>query len=105
MKVINREILSLADAGCSFIQLDEPVMMRYPEEAVDFGIDNVAACFSGLPDGVTSVMHLCCGYPEYLDQSGYQKADKGLYAKLAEMLDRTGVDQERQFLMTNPPPS
>ncbi len=42
---------------------------------------------------MTSIVHLCCGYPEYLDQEGYQKANKEWYSRLAEQLDETGVAQ------------
>ena len=36
----------------------------------------------GLPEGITSIVHLCCGYPTYVDQNDYMKADKTLYIKL-----------------------
>ena len=52
---INQEVLGLARAGCQYIQLDEPVMMRYPEKALAFGLDNLAKCFAGLPQGVGKV--------------------------------------------------
>ncbi len=48
---------------------------------------------SDLPSQVTSVVHLCCGYPTYLDQDDYLKADKDNYSRLAELLDNTGVSQ------------
>ena len=47
----------------------------------------------GVPDNVTTVVHLCCGYPSYLDHEGYKKADKQLYVKLASLLDKTGINQ------------
>ena len=52
---INQEVLELARAGCEYIQLDEPVMMRYPDKALAFGLDNLAKCFAGLPQGVGKV--------------------------------------------------
>ena len=52
---INQEVLELARAGCQYIQLDEPVMMRYPDKALAFGLDNLARCFAGLPQGVGKV--------------------------------------------------
>ena len=42
---------------------------------------------------MTTVAHLCCGYPSYLDHEGYKKADKQLYVKLAPLLDQTGINQ------------
>ena len=47
IKVINTEILSLAKHGCKVIQLDEPVLMRYPEQALAYGIKDVQRCFEG----------------------------------------------------------
>ena len=48
IKVINTEILSLAKHGCKVIQLDEPVLMRYPEQAIAYGIKDVQRCFEGV---------------------------------------------------------
>ena len=50
IKVINTEILSLAKHGCKVIQLDEPVLMRYPEQALAYGIKDVQRCFEGNPN-------------------------------------------------------
>ena len=46
-----------------------------------------------LPEDCTSMVHLCCGYPSYVDQDDYKKADKTLYAKLGPQLDGTGIKQ------------
>ena len=48
IKVINQEILSLAKHGCKYIQLDEPVLMRYPEKALDYGVNDTIKCFEGI---------------------------------------------------------
>lgn len=42
-------------------------MMRYPDQALEYGIDQLLSCFDGVsaPDVVKTV-HLCCGYPDYL---------------------------------------
>ena len=40
IKAINKEVRALADAGCKHIQIDEPVLVRLPEIALDFGIDH-----------------------------------------------------------------
>lgn len=45
IKCINVEVRALADAGCKYIQIDEPVLVRLPEVAMDFGIDHLARCF------------------------------------------------------------
>jgi len=93
IKVINQEILSLAKHGCKYIQLDEPVLMRYPEKALDYGVNDTIKCFEGLPEDVISAVHLCCGYPTYCDQDDYMKADKNLYKTLAPLLDNSGIKQ------------
>jgi len=90
---VNKEILALVEHGCKVIQVDEPVLMRKPQEAIDYGVQDLAACFKGVPSSVTTAAHLCCGYPSYLDHEGYKKADKQLYIKLAPLLDKTGINQ------------
>ena len=47
LEIINKEILSLAKHGCKYIQLDEPVLMRYPENAESYGIQDAGKCFKG----------------------------------------------------------
>lgn len=89
---LNAEVLSLAAAGCSVIQIDEPVFARKPDIALDHGVENLERCFHGLPDGVTRVMHMCCGYPNRLDHEDYPKADPKAYFQLAEAVDRSCVD-------------
>jgi methionine synthase II (cobalamin-independent) len=42
-----QEVLSLAKHGCQYIQIDEPVLMRYPEKAHHYGVTDVARCFKG----------------------------------------------------------
>ena len=90
-EALNTEILALAEAGCRWIQIDEPLFARYPEKALDFGIENLARCFHGVPEGVTRVMHMCCGYPEELDQTDFMKADRAAYFTLADALGEAGV--------------
>jgi len=93
VKCINAEILALAEAGCKYIQIDEPVMMRYPDAALSYGLDNLASCFVGLPAEVTKIIHLCCGYPDKLDTDEYPKAPKTNYNLLAPKIDSLGFDQ------------
>ena len=42
-----KEILALVEHGCKVIQVDEPVLMRKPQDAIDYGIEDLAACFKG----------------------------------------------------------
>ncbi len=90
-RALNAEIRALAEAGCRWIQVDEPLFARYPEKALAFGIDNLARCFDGVPEGVARVMHMCCGYPETLDQDDFPKADSTAYFTLADALAEASV--------------
>jgi 5-methyltetrahydropteroyltriglutamate--homocysteine methyltransferase len=91
-EAINAEILSLAEAGCRWIQVDEPVFARKPEAALAYGVDHLDRCFHGLPQGVRRVMHMCCGYPDRLDRDDYPKADPDSYPRLAEAVDGSCID-------------
>ncbi len=90
-EALNAEIRALGEAGCQWIQVDEPVLVREPEKSLDFGIDSLERCFHGLPRGVTRVVHLCCGYPDRVDNESYPKADPRVYFRLAEPLDETDI--------------
>ncbi len=90
-EALNTEIRALAEAGCRWIQIDEPLFARYPEKTLDFGIENLARCFHGVPEEVARVMHMCCGYPEKLDQTDFMKADRAAYFTLADALGEAGV--------------
>ena len=89
---LNVEIRRLAEAGCRHIQVDEPLFARLPDEALDFGIENLERCFHGVPDGVTRTMHMCCGYPDKLDETDYMKADSEVYRRLARAVEASIVD-------------
>ncbi|XP_072018697.1 5-methyltetrahydropteroyltriglutamate--homocysteine methyltransferase-like [Amphiura filiformis] len=90
--VINAHILQLVEAGCKHIQLDEPVFAREPANALAYGMDNVVLCFQNVGPNVARYIHLCRGYPDYMDHDDYVKADKGSYLKLADKLDGLGFD-------------
>ena len=90
---LNFEIRALAKAGCRFIQVDEPLFARNVERALDYGVECLDRCFDGVPDDVTRVMHMCCGYPEKLDDKSYHKADPSSYFRLAEAVDASTVNQ------------
>lgn len=89
---LNAEILALAEAGCRYIQIDEPLFARKPQEALAFGLENIERCWQGVPAGVVKTMHMCCGYPNYLDQADYAKADPQAYFDLAQAVDESVVD-------------
>lgn len=84
---LNVEVRALAAAGAKVIQIDEPLFARKVDDALAFGTETLARCFAGTPGEVTRAVHICCGYPNYLDQSDYHKADPGAYFRLADALD------------------
>ncbi|MGI9414244.1 MAG: hypothetical protein ACR2PM_11280, partial [Hyphomicrobiales bacterium] len=90
---LNYEIRALAEAGCRYIQVDEPLFARRVDAALDYGVECLERAFDGVPDGVTRVMHMCCGYPNHVDDQAYHKADPESYVRLADALDRSSVQQ------------
>ena len=89
---LNAEVRALAEAGCKYIQIDEPIFARKPDAALAYGVGTLAACFEGVPADVTRVMHMCCGYPNKLDDTDYPKADPDAYRQIARAIDGV-VDQ------------
>ncbi len=49
-------------------------------------------CFHSAPEGVVRVPHICCGYPDVLDNKSYPQADPGAYFQLAPALDSAKID-------------
>ncbi len=92
-EALNTEVLVLAEAGCKYIQVDEPVFARKPQEALDFGFENLDRTFHGLPDEVRRVVHMCCGYPNALDSTEYLKADAQSYFDIAAAIDDSSIDE------------
>ena len=92
-ETVNKEILSLVEAGCKYIQVDEPLFARQVDDAVRFGFEGLEHCFHRVPKGVTRIVHMCCGYPDHLDDEDYKKADPDSYSKLANYVDEAGFDQ------------
>ena len=90
---INKEILKLVDAGCRYIQVDEPLFARQVDDASSFGMEGIERCFYGVPRDVTKIMHMCCGYPDHLDDKDYKKADPDSYHQLASEVDALNIDQ------------
>jgi 5-methyltetrahydropteroyltriglutamate--homocysteine methyltransferase len=90
---LNFEIRALAEAGCKYIQVDEPLFVRKVDDALSYGIECLDRCFDGVPADVTRVMHMCCGYPGHLDDKDYLKADPTCYQQLARAVDRSSVQQ------------
>jgi 5-methyltetrahydropteroyltriglutamate--homocysteine methyltransferase len=88
---LNEEIKALAEAGCTWIQVDEPVFAREPEKAIAFGIDNLDRSFFGVPEYVKRAVHICCGYPDQVDNEAYPKADPSAYFQLSDGIEASSV--------------
>ena len=90
---INVEIKRLVDAGCKYIQVDEPLFARKPENALNFGIKNLERCFKDLNNqSIEKITHICCGYPDKLDAVDYPKAPLDSYSKISKALDESIID-------------
>ena len=89
---LNKEVLELAQAGCRHIQIDEPVFARKPEAALDFGFDHLERCFHNCPDDVVRTVHVCCGYPDRLDNPNYPKASRESYFQLADAFEASSIN-------------
>lgn len=59
IKIVNNEMAILADAGCKFIQLDEPSFACHPEHPEEF-IEVLNKSIEGLDDVFVSI-HMCFG--------------------------------------------
>ena len=79
-------------AGCRHIQIDEPLFARRIGDALDYGFDNLERCFHGCPPDVVRTVHMCCGYPDRLDNPDYPKAPKDCYFDLAQAIDRSSIN-------------
>jgi 5-methyltetrahydropteroyltriglutamate--homocysteine methyltransferase len=98
--IVNRELLALADAGATVIQIDEPSIAVRPGAAQSF-IDMFNATVAGLSErGVTIGLHLCFGnfvgrpvawrsyralFPEILDVDTHYFALEFANRELAEI--------------------
>jgi len=91
--VINVEIKRLQKVGCKHIQVDEPLFARKPQQAIDYGIENLEKCFEGIENSdVEKITHICCGYPDKLDAVDYPKAPLNSYQKISSLLDKSIID-------------
>ena len=90
---LNKEVKALAEAGCRYIQIDEPVFARKPQEALEYGFENLERTLHGVPKEINRVVHMCCGYPSSLDEGNYKKADKDAYAKITSAIEDSSIDE------------
>ena len=90
---INAEVLALVEAGCKHIQIDEPLFARSVKDALDFGMEGLERCFYKVPKSVARIVHMCCGYPDHLDDNDYKKANPSSYHQLSQAIDEAAFDQ------------
>ena len=89
---LNQEVLALVQAGCRYIQIDEPLFARKPDAALEYGVENLERVVHGCPETVVRTMHMCCGYPDRLDHPNYPKAPLESYQRLAESMEQSVFD-------------
>ena len=90
---INKEILALVESGCKHIQVDEPLFARQVNDALSFGFEGIDRCFHKVPKSVSRIVHMCCGYPDHLDDLDYKKANPESYNDLSAMINEADFDQ------------
>ena len=93
-EAIHHEVAVLVAAGCQVIQFDDPVLLRYPQAAQDWGLEALERCFAGFEDRATIVVHICCGYPNKpLERKGIRyKANQDYYGDILSWLSASRVD-------------
>jgi methionine synthase II (cobalamin-independent) len=45
-------IRALAEAGCKYVQVDEPLFVRKVDDALSYGVECLDRCFDGVPADV-----------------------------------------------------
>lgn len=78
---LNEEILALAAAGCSMVQLDEPVFTRMPRQLYDYGVTAMDRAFEGAH--LASCVHVCYGYRARLGNKQWQHGYDEIFPALA----------------------
>src|SRR5437762_5306894 len=91
---IHHEVAALIAAGCQVIQFDDPVLLRYPEAAQDWGLQALERCFAGLEDRAMFFVHICRGYPNKpLERKGISyKANQDYYRDILSWLSESRLD-------------
>ncbi len=89
-QALNGEVRALAEAGCRWIQLDEPMLGFDTEMALDYGIEALDVCFEGVGDEVNRVVHICRGYA-IVDGDRSVRNPINPYPVLAAALERSAA--------------
>ncbi len=93
-KAIRNEVKGLIKAGCQVIQFDDPVLLRFPDRAKQWGIQALEECFRGFENDATFIVHICCGYPNKpLEAKGINyKANHNYYWNVLKWLSKSRLD-------------
>lgn len=91
---IHQEVGALIKAGCNVIQFDDPVLLRYPEDAKEWGLKALESCFAGYENDATFIVHICRGYPNKpLEKKGINyKAKKEYYKDILSWFAKSKLD-------------
>ena len=91
---IRHEVKALIEAGCKFLQFDDPVLLRHPDAARAWGLPALERCFAGLEGKATYGVHICRGYPNKpLERKGIRyKADQSYYRDILSWLSSSKLD-------------
>jgi 5-methyltetrahydropteroyltriglutamate--homocysteine methyltransferase len=90
-EALNKEVLELAKVGCRYIQIDDPLFARYPQDALTYGFDHIEKCFHNCPQSVLRTVHICCGYPDRLDNPNFPKAPPQSYLTLSNAIENSSI--------------
>jgi 5-methyltetrahydropteroyltriglutamate--homocysteine methyltransferase len=82
-KLLRHNFKLLVEAGCRYIQIDEPLFTASDDKDVQAAVDAVNLAIEDLPDSVHTSMHICQGNyavgKEYDGQIGHRYFDIGRY--------------------------
>lgn len=88
-QALNKEAHALADAGCRFIQFDEPEFRAAHLSDPDLGVAIINETVAGLRDkGVTVFTHMCYGYANAVIE---KRVNPDFYGAL-ELMAATNID-------------
>ncbi len=82
-KLLRHNFNLLVEAGCKYIQIDEPLFTMSDDDEVARAVDAINLAITGLPEDVHVSMHICQGNyavgKEYDGQIGHRYFDTGRY--------------------------
>jgi 5-methyltetrahydropteroyltriglutamate--homocysteine methyltransferase len=105
---INEYVQLLVQAGCRYIQVDDPQLAYQPDAALEYGLDHLGRCFTGVGAGVTRIVHICRGTPAFPSSyDGHGKApDRNCYDILLpainDLVDVDMISVEHAFCPSPP---